>query len=55
MHESDYELSDAHRQVLDERLDAHRSDPTIGKSWEEVKSGFKSFTTVDFSPIDEKQ
>jgi len=39
--DNDYMLSDAHRQILDERLAAHEAAPTEGSSWEDVKSRLK--------------
>lgn len=30
-------LSEEHRTILDERLNAHRADPNSGSPWEEVK------------------
>ncbi|MDH5365469.1 MAG: addiction module protein [Cyclobacteriaceae bacterium] len=35
--EEDYELSDAHKKILDERIAAHNANPSSGSSWEEVK------------------
>lgn len=35
------ELSDSHKEILDERLRAHQNNPGEGKSWEEVKSSLK--------------
>ncbi|MEO9803278.1 MAG: addiction module protein [Reichenbachiella sp.] len=35
--EEDYELSEAHKQVLDERLTAHKSNPQTGSNWKEAK------------------
>ena len=35
------ELSESHREILDERLKAHQKNPGEGKSWEEVKSSLK--------------
>jgi putative addiction module component (TIGR02574 family) len=42
MKEDDYELSAAHKKILDERLATHESNPTSGSSWEEVKSRIKN-------------
>jgi putative addiction module component (TIGR02574 family) len=42
MKEDDYELSAAHKKILDERLAAHESNPKSGSSWEEVKSRIKN-------------
>lgn len=36
--EGGYELSDEHKKVLDERLSAHKSNPTSGSSWEKTKA-----------------
>jgi putative addiction module component (TIGR02574 family) len=36
--ENDYLLSDAHKQILDERLAAHQAAPDEGSTWEEVKA-----------------
>jgi hypothetical protein len=36
--EEDYELSKAHKQILDERLEAHKSNVTSGSGWKEVKA-----------------
>ncbi len=41
MEEEDYELSQSHRKLLDERLAAHQSEPSSGSSWKEVKSRIK--------------
>jgi putative addiction module component (TIGR02574 family) len=35
--EGDYTLSEAHKQLLDERLASHEASPKEGSSWEEVK------------------
>lgn len=42
LQEDKYELSDVHKQILDERLAAHGSSPDSGSDWEEVKSRIKS-------------
>ncbi len=42
MKEDDYELSAAHKKVLDERLAAHEANPPSGSSWEEVKARIRS-------------
>jgi putative addiction module component (TIGR02574 family) len=31
-------LTDEHRQVLDERLEAHERDPSSGSTWPEVRA-----------------
>lgn len=36
--EGDFILSDVHKQLLDERLAAHKASPKEGSSWEEVKA-----------------
>ena len=41
MKEGDYELSSAHKKILDERIATHQNNPTSGSSWEEVKSRIK--------------
>jgi len=33
-----HELSEAHKQILDQRLAAHKQNPSAGKSWKEVKA-----------------
>ncbi len=38
MTEKDFELSEAHRKILDERLEAHQSSPQSGSKWSDVKS-----------------
>ena len=42
MKEDDYELSPAHKKILDERLAAHEANPSSGSSWEEVKTRIRS-------------
>lgn len=39
--EHDYPLTEAHKQILDERLTAHEAAPHEGSSWEEVKGRIK--------------
>lgn len=39
--EGDYLLTEAHKQILDERLSAHESAPDEGSGWEEVKARVK--------------
>lgn len=39
--DDDYSLSDAHKQILDERLAAHEAAPAEGSTWEEVKARIK--------------
>jgi putative addiction module component (TIGR02574 family) len=33
-HEGDFHLTEEHKQILKERLAAHRQDPIAGSSWE---------------------
>ena len=42
MKESDYELSDTHKKILDERIIAHEEDPSAGSSWDDVKDRIKN-------------
>ncbi len=35
--DSDYELSEEHKKILDERLKEHFENPSAGKRWEDVK------------------
>ena len=42
MKEDDYELSDAHKKILDERIAAHKAKPSSGSSWDEVKTRIRS-------------
>ncbi|MCL6259017.1 addiction module protein [Aquiflexum sp. TKW24L] len=44
MEEKEYELSEAHIKILDERIASHKADPEAGSSWEEVKSRIKGAT-----------
>lgn len=39
--EGDFILSEEHKQILDERLAAHKASPKEGSSWEEVKTRIK--------------
>lgn len=32
------ELTDSERKILDERMEAYVKNPTVGKSWSEIKS-----------------
>ncbi len=41
MSEEDYELSESHKKILDERLAAYESNPSSGSDWEEVKDRIK--------------
>ena len=36
--EGDFTLSEAHKQLLDERLAEHKASPKEGSSWDEVKT-----------------
>ncbi len=36
--EEDYELSEAHKEILDQRLAEHKSNPTSGSSWQKIKA-----------------
>jgi len=33
-----YELSETHKQILDQRLASHEKNPSAGRSWQEVKA-----------------
>ena len=35
-----FELSEAQKQELDRRLEAYRTNPSRGRTWEEIKSEF---------------
>lgn len=37
----DFELSDELKEILQQRLQQHREDPTSGKSWTETKQALK--------------
>ena len=39
--ENSYALTDAHKQILDERITAHEASPGEGGSWESVKDRIK--------------
>jgi putative addiction module component (TIGR02574 family) len=39
--EGDVTLTDAHKELLDERLAAHKASPQEGSSWEDVKKRIK--------------
>lgn len=32
------DLSDAHKQILDQRLAEHDKNPSLGRSWDEIKA-----------------
>jgi len=38
MEEEGYELSEAHKKILDQRLAEHQKSPGSGSSWQDVKS-----------------
>jgi hypothetical protein len=38
LEEREYQLSDTHIKILDERIALHKADPEAGSSWEEVKA-----------------
>ncbi|WP_299441258.1 addiction module protein [uncultured Aquimarina sp.] len=40
--ESSYEISDEHKNILDQRLADHKANPNSGRSWREVKSDLQS-------------
>ncbi len=42
MKEDDYELSDTHKKILDERIAAHKANSSSGSSWDEVKTRIRS-------------
>ena len=42
MKEDDYELSTAHKKILDERIAAHEANPSSGSGWKEVKTRIRS-------------
>ncbi|WP_109832747.1 addiction module protein [Reichenbachiella versicolor] len=33
-----YELPEAHKRILDQRLETHEKNPSAGRGWEEVKA-----------------
>jgi putative addiction module component (TIGR02574 family) len=39
--QGDFTLSDAHKQLLDERLEDHKASPLEGSTWKEVKDRIK--------------
>ena len=41
MVEKDYQLSDEHKKLLDQRLAAHEANPSSGSSWEDVRLRIK--------------
>ena len=38
---SDFQLSDEEKNILDQRLKFHQENPNDGKSWEEIKDALK--------------
>lgn len=44
MEEKEYEFSEAHIKILDERIASHNADPEAGSNWEEVKARIKGAT-----------
>ena len=38
MEEEGYELSEAHKKILDQRLAEHQKSPESGSSWQDVKT-----------------
>ena len=34
-------LSQSHKEILEQRLEFHKNNPTDGKSWEEIKDSLK--------------
>jgi len=40
--ESSYEISDEHKEILDQRLADHKANPNSGRSWKEVKSNLQA-------------
>ncbi|WKK74503.1 addiction module protein [Marivirga salinae] len=40
--EDGYDLSEAHKKVLDERLTAYQANPSAGSSWEDVKNRIRN-------------
>ena len=41
LQESEYELTNDHKKIIDDRLVAHQSSPESGSSWEEARSRIK--------------
>lgn len=41
LEEREFQLTDTHIKILDERIASHKTDPEAGSSWEEVKSRIK--------------
>ena len=39
--EDEYELNEIQKKELDTRIKSFHANPTIGKTWDEVKSGFE--------------
>jgi len=40
--ETDYEISEEHKKILDQRLADHKADPETGKDWTELKSELRT-------------
>lgn len=40
--EDDYDLSEAHKKILEDRLTAHQANPSAGSSWEDVKNRIRN-------------
>jgi len=36
--EDNYVVSDEHKKILDQRLESHKANPTLGRDWNELKS-----------------
>ncbi|MEQ8712061.1 MAG: addiction module protein [Cyclobacteriaceae bacterium] len=36
--EQDYQMSSAHKEILDQRISAHEREPASGSNWEEAKA-----------------
>lgn len=34
----DYTISEEHKKILDQRLEDHKTNPTLGRDWDEVKT-----------------
>jgi len=34
----DYDISEEHKKILDQRLEDHKTNPTLGRDWDEVKT-----------------
>ncbi len=40
--ESSYEISDEHKDILDQRLSDHKANPNSGRSWKDIKSDLQA-------------